>query len=1098
MASTPKLHKRSSSDSIKPTKETITEEALQLLSASKELPKGVILSSGSVGLPKIISSSQNQPQADSQSRSCGSQNQSSLASSQNQPNQPQAGSHNKPQADGSQNQPSSQSKTHPDSNSNQSQGGKSSPSAADIHPIQSSNIAEILRQRDHLEQILRERFEKEVVILFADICGYTGFIDLYGDLKGLALIQRYNQIVLPIIDEQRGMVVKTIGDALMVSFASPLDAVKAAVEIQKKLAEYNRTAEDSDRIRVKIGINIGQALVDETDIHGDVVNVASRIQAQAGPDQILISSRVYEQVRGVEDILCRFHGTVRVKGKSEPLELYRVVWRDEDIILGHEPRVRSSAATASPIPPPLRGWGDRKAVRVIQLEVTRQDGRLKISIDERLAGEETTVRNYEEVPVSLDWIKTRCHEMVETLNEVNRQGRFSREVLLKLRATGRVFYNELLTPSVKAKLRETKAEYLTLNIDDQLVQVPWELLYDGQEFLCQRFNMGRLVKTRQTVPGIRTRVLARPLRMLIIADPSGDLKDAYREGVQIQEQMDGSFVSVTLRSQDITPASIKEKMKYFDLIHFAGHADYTSESPDQGGWRLASGHLTAQDVMQMAGSSAMPSLIFSNACQSARTEGWVLKEHFQDEIFSLAHAFLLSGVKHYVGTFWEILDEPSSRFAVEFYRNLLSGLSTGEAMREARLALIRRYGEETAVWASYLLYGDPTFNYLEQIRAFEAEDEAKQAAGGSSGSSSWLERNRMEAKEPGGRYQPGSEQPLIVGHQTDQRPLWWQWLAVAAGSGLIIVALSLLMTMLWQHSTKTSANQPLSISPPTVLLSQVPSGDSADSDFNRSIQIINLLATYQTLLTNRLKEQGFFSPKRKSDPWTSTPLSVGMILPDWERVDPDRLKAMKPHFDLLFKRIIETFSQTSPSPLGLSILERSRLAAILQELQIGIARPSEETLENARSLLSARVILFPEPIFYPLEQGQTAQISLRLVETKSTRIVAAFSASFALEEESINRAALDLVSKIVKTLKEEYPLQGRILSCRDRVVEINLGSSVGVFEDQLFTVLGRENDRQPKGIIRINSIAEDSSAAEIVNQQREFEAGDRIRASETE
>lgn len=82
----------------------------------------------------------------------------------------------------------------------------------------------------------------------------------------------------------------------------------------------------------------------------------------------------------------------------------------------------------------------------------------------------------------------------------------------------------------------------------------------------------------------------------------------------------------------------------------------------------------------------------------------------------MANAFMLAGVKHYIGTFWEILDEPSSRFAVECYRQALSGKTVGEAVREARLALIRQYGEEAIVWASYLLYGDPTFNYLDQIR----------------------------------------------------------------------------------------------------------------------------------------------------------------------------------------------------------------------------------------------------------------------------------------------------------------------------------------------------------------------------------------------
>jgi class 3 adenylate cyclase/CHAT domain-containing protein len=1025
----------------------------------------------------------------------------------------------------------------PSSNSNDSNDSDNSADSAN-----SANIEEILRERDRLEQILREKFEKEVVILFTDICGYTMHIDMHGDVSGLALIQRHNQIILPIIEKHAGLAIKTIGDAVMVSFSNSLNAVKAGVAIQNALHEYNRTAEANAQIHVKIGINIGQALVDKADIHGDVVNVASRIQAQAGPDQILISNTVYEQVRGIEDILCRFHGTARVKGKAEPLELYRVVWRDEDIVLSTEPKVRasrggsggyegsggygesssSSGKTGKQGTPIARGNpGDRgakgaqgssvaqsapiAAVRLIQLEVTRQETRLKISINERMSGEESTLRNYEEVPVSMDWIKIRCHEMVETLNEVNRQGRFSREVLLKLRATGRVFYHELLTPAVKAKLRETKAEYLRLNIDDQLVQVPWELLYDGQEFLCQRFNMGRLVKTRHPVHGIKTRVLARPLRMLIITDPSGNLDDAYQEGIQIQEHLAqyGDFIHTALRSQDITPEFIKEKIKYFDLVHFAGHADYDQENPERGGWSLTGGTLTAQDVIHMAGSATqpcpMPSLIFSNACQSARTEEWVLKEHFQDEIFGLAHAFLMSGVKHYVGTFWEILDEPGRRFALEFYKYLLSGLTAGEAMRQARLSLIRRYGEETAVWASYLLYGDPTFNYLDQIKTAEEGGEK---------SAECCEVRSAEKRGKKGFGDQLSDRLSVISEDTEnckpKTPAFsWQVLTAAGVCiSLLILILFMLRSQSGQNShgcqngrssqssqgsqgnqngqsSQNSAFQSLSQGqvPVAILSSQSTGEASLDSDFQKSMQLIHLLSSYQDRLKDRLMEtrqqpsKGFFtkefftggfftrkffsgefftrgastretsttrSGEKEPDTWTSSPLSIGMILPDWERIDLKTARAIKPSFDLLCKEMIEAFTRTHA--LGLSILERERLAAILQELQIGLSPSaatdtedlSTDTLKDAYRILSARVILFPEPVFYQFGQGIKPQISLRLVETKSTRITAAFSVHFSLQQpESISQAAADLVNKTVRTLQDQYPLQGRILSCND-------------------------------------------------------------------
>jgi len=367
----------------------------------------------------------------------------------------------------------------------------------------------------------------------------------------------------------------------------------------------------------------------------------------------------------------------------------------------------------------------KQSLRLLELEATRHGDRLKLGAHEQIPGEQRTIRHYEEIQVSMDMIQSKCHEIVDSLNKANRKGRVGREDLVKLKEIGQVLHDELFSLSVKEKLRKTKAEYLTLKIDDQLVHVPWELLNDGQQFLCQRFAMGRLVKTRQPIPGVGSRILARPLNMLILADPEGDLKGAYAEGTQIRDYTDHyrDLINASLRSGSITPDSVKEKIRNFDFVHFAGHADYHPQNAAESGWRLTGGSLKASDIKKMAGTAAMPALIFSNACQSARTEQWVLNVHFEDEIFGLANAFLLAGVKHYIGTFWEILDEPSSSFALAFYKHLLKGMTIGEAVRRSRQALIREYGEEIIVWASYLLYGDPTSNYMQQIKVTRTQHE---------------------------------------------------------------------------------------------------------------------------------------------------------------------------------------------------------------------------------------------------------------------------------------------------------------------------------------------------------------------------------------
>ena len=580
----------------------------------------------------------------------------------------------------------------------------------------SETIEEIMRARGRLDQVIEEKFKKKMTILFSDICGYTKYMDTKGDIAGRAWVQRHHDIVIPLIEEYGGNVLDIMGDGIMASFSTTLSAVKATIAIQKGLETYNNQTNPADEIHVSMGINTGEILVDGTHIAGDVVNVASRIESQADRDQILISKSAYEDVSGSDDVLCRAHATVSVKGKPQPLELYRVVWRDEEIILSKEPRVRTDMA--------VEEKEIRKPISVLQLEMTRDDDRLKISVSEQMAGEVSTIRHYEEIPIHIDKIGVRCNEIVATLNNANRKGHLTRDVLMKLREVGQVFRDELFTLDVKDKLKEAKADHLIVNIDDQLVHIPWELLHDGTQFLCQRFNMGRLVKTRQAVPGSKTRLLARPLKMLVISDPKGDLQGAYEEGTQIRDYMDRKkdLVSVSLRSDDIKPDYLRKKLRNFDLIHFAGHAEYNPKNPGESGWQLTDGIIKAQDITMMSGTAAMPALIFSNACQSARTEEWNLKQHFQNEIFGLANAFLLTGAKHYVGTFWEVLDKPSRLFALEFYKQLLEGVTIGEAIRLSRLELIKKYGEETIVWASYLLYGDPTFNYLDQIKEMGVPD----------------------------------------------------------------------------------------------------------------------------------------------------------------------------------------------------------------------------------------------------------------------------------------------------------------------------------------------------------------------------------------
>ena len=353
--------------------------------------------------------------------------------------------------------------------------------------------------------------------------------------------------------------------------------------------------------------------------------------------------------------------------------------------------------------------------------LSREESQL---LDRIKKGEERTVQQYQTVKISEEAITQLCSQIRSLLNQANRRGRLSKEILKQLQQAGQSLYDQLLSREAKERLEQSQAEHLVLRIDDQLVQIPWELLYDGKEFLCLRFNMGRIVSTRQRVREGKARKIARPLRMLVLADPRGDLPQSAREGILLRDELDrySDLITVNLKSSRIDRNYILSRIRDYDIVHYAGHADYDSQSPEDSGWLLADGKLKALEIKNLSGRKPMPALVFANGCQSGQTEAWSIESNYEERIFGLANAFLVSGVQHYIGTFWEILDEPGREFALAFYQELLAGATIGEAIKEARKHLLNKYGEETIVWASYMLYGDPSYSYLVLAKEEEKEE----------------------------------------------------------------------------------------------------------------------------------------------------------------------------------------------------------------------------------------------------------------------------------------------------------------------------------------------------------------------------------------
>ena len=170
-----------------------------------------------------------------------------------------------------------------------------------------------------------ERVERRLTaILAADVAGYSRLMGADEEETLARLKAHRREIVDPKIAEHRGRIVKTTGDGLLVEFASVVDAVRSAVEIQDEMTKRNADVPSDRRIEFRVGINVGDIIIDESDIFGDGVNVAARLEALAEPGGICVSRMVRDQVRDKLDLTFADMGEQQVKNIARPVRAYRV------------------------------------------------------------------------------------------------------------------------------------------------------------------------------------------------------------------------------------------------------------------------------------------------------------------------------------------------------------------------------------------------------------------------------------------------------------------------------------------------------------------------------------------------------------------------------------------------------------------------------------------------------------------------------------------------------------------------------------------------------------------------------------------------------
>ena len=204
----------------------------------------------------------------------------------------------------------------------------------------------------------KERVQRRLAaILVADVVGYSRLVEADEEGTRARLKSLYSELIDPRIAADGGRIVKTMGDGILVEFPSAVDAVRNALDIQGAVRRRNADVPERTRIEFRVGINVGDVIVEGDDIHGDGVNVASRLEGLCGPGEVYVSGTVYDQAAGKLAASFEDLGEQTVKNIAKPVRTYRAR-------VGPEADARPEPQAAD-APPPLP---DKPSIAVLPFE----------------------------------------------------------------------------------------------------------------------------------------------------------------------------------------------------------------------------------------------------------------------------------------------------------------------------------------------------------------------------------------------------------------------------------------------------------------------------------------------------------------------------------------------------------------------------------------------------------------------------------------------------------------------------------------------------------------------------------------------------------
>lgn len=180
---------------------------------------------------------------------------------------------------------------------------------------------------------------RTLTVMFLDLANYTKTTASLTREKFSILHDIFDGLTLPHFGSYAGTVIKKIGDAYLVTFDSPTNAVLCSVEIQRSFSEYRGKHPKDTPLNVRIAIHMGEVILRDNDVYGDTVNATARIEGVAEADQIVVSQAVYEAINHNEITLVPL-GAFKLKGLRRPLRLYRIQTKQDLILERRKKRAR--------------------------------------------------------------------------------------------------------------------------------------------------------------------------------------------------------------------------------------------------------------------------------------------------------------------------------------------------------------------------------------------------------------------------------------------------------------------------------------------------------------------------------------------------------------------------------------------------------------------------------------------------------------------------------------------------------------------------------------------------------------------------------------